>query len=116
MKTSLERLIDEALGLGDYQPVRGTPPIGVIPQPVSWPFRTVSAQKVWKVCQEIMAEFPHIDNKHTLYMAIEKSEVPALELTPEDWRLLEMAIEAQRSTQRWMRPATGDLGDELPKL
>lgn len=115
MKTDLSRLIEETLGIGDFALTKSPSPART-PDPMAFPFRTDTARKVWAVAQQVMGAYPHLDNKLTLQLAVEKAGVRALDLTPEDWRLLEMAIEAQRSSQRWMRPATGDLGDELPKL
>ena len=80
-----------------------------IPSPeAAWPYRTAAAEAVWKLAVEMLPLYPHLNDRQVLRMAIEKAGVSALDLTPEDWRLLEMALEfAKNGTQQTPPPRIG---------
>ena len=119
-RSDLTRLIERTLGLDDVQALLTGKPRALKPAPDTFPFRTETAEKVWAYVTKLIGEFPELDNQQLLLLAIEKSGVYALDLSAEDWRLLEMAVEAARGTQRWLpNPAIfgiADNGTELPKL
>jgi hypothetical protein len=60
---------------------------------VSWPYRTASAEKVWEVAKQIIPRYPNLNEREVLCTAVKDAGVNPLDLTAEDWRLLEMAIE-----------------------
>lgn len=61
--------------------------------PVSWPYRTATAEKVWDAAKQIIPRYPHLNEREALKKAVEDAGANPLDLTPEDWRLLEMAVE-----------------------
>lgn len=61
------------------------------PQP--FPYRTETAELVWSHAQKLVGMHPELDEAGILRKAIEVAGVSPMDLTPEDWRLLEMAIE-----------------------
>jgi len=63
----------------------------------AWPYRTQTAEVVWKHASDLIPKHPELDENDILKMAIEISGVDALDLSPEDWRLLEMAIEWRKN-------------------
>jgi len=64
---------------------------------VSWPYRTATAEKVWGAAKKIIPRYPHLNEREVLRKAVEETGVNPLDLTPEDWRLLEMAIEWRKN-------------------
>ena len=62
-----------------------------------WPYRTETAEAVWKHASELIPKHPEMNEVEVLRKAIENSGVDPLDLSPEDWRLLEMAIEWRKS-------------------
>lgn len=68
----------------------------VTPQ-ASWPYRTQTAEAVWKAVTELIPKHPEMNETELLRMAIEQTGVQAVDLAPEDWRLLEMAIEWRKN-------------------
>ena len=73
----------------------------------SWPFRTDSADVVWQMVNELSNQYPEMQDNELIRLAVEKSGVSPLDLTPEDWRLLEMATQ-------WLR--NGTTGLPKPRL
>ena len=91
-----------------------------------WPYRTETAEVVWKYARELIPKHPELNEADILKKAIEESGVNPLDLSPEDWRLLEMAIEWRKSgTSNLPKPRIGgapggpydswDMGHYLPK-
>lgn len=70
----------------------------VFPDGPSWPFRTVSAQKVWEQLDRVLDEHPNLPLYTALSKAFQAAGVPSLELTPDDFSTLHMAArwKAQR--------------------
>lgn len=119
-KSDLTRLIERTLGIDDVHAVLTGKPRELAPSPDTYPFRTKTAETVWAYVTQLIGEFPELDNQQLLLLAIEKSGIYALDLSAEDWRLLEMAVETARGTHRWIPSptifGTSDFGTELPKL
>jgi hypothetical protein len=61
------------------------------PQP--FPYRTQTAERIWAKAKELVPKHPELDEPNILRKAFEETGLDARDLTPEDWRLLEMAIE-----------------------
>lgn len=61
--------------------------------PPPWPFATESARRVWDVAQKLAMEMKLLASQDILYRAVEDSKVSAADLTPEDMKLLQMAID-----------------------
>jgi len=91
-----------------------------------WPYRTETAEVVWKHARDLIPKHPELNEADLLKKAIEVSGVNPLDLSPEDWRLLEMAIEWRKSgVSNLPKPRTGgapggpydswDMGHYLPK-
>lgn len=70
----------------------------------AWPYRTGAAERVWEVARDLISKYPELNERGILKLAIEKSGIPPLELTPEDWRLLEMAIEWEKNGTQYVTP------------
>lgn len=68
-----------------------------VPDGSGWPFRTKTAVRVWEYAVKLIPKHPELDEKGLLGRAIKESGVNALDLSPEDWRLLEMAIEWRKN-------------------
>jgi len=62
-----------------------------------WPYRTATAEVVWKYAADLIPKHPEMNEADVLKRAIEISGVDPLDLSPEDWRLLEMAIEWRKN-------------------
>lgn len=111
-------------------------PLGSIAQPLApmnrdgaqqaWPYRTQTAEVVWKHASELIPKHPELNETDILKKAIEVSGVDPLDLSPEDWRLLEMAVEWRKAGAAWQkRPRIGGapggpydswrMGHRLPK-
>jgi hypothetical protein len=86
-----------------------------IPQGPSWPYRTNAAERVWEFVREMLPQYPELDERQVLRLAIEKAGISALELTPEDWRLLEMAIQFEKNGMRHVAPIRTNT-DEKPRM
>lgn len=70
----------------------------------SWPYRTQSAHVVWNKIKEIAPMLTHVTDKELMSRAIEQAGIPAMQLTPEDWRMLEMAVEWYRNGTQYIKP------------
>lgn len=92
----------------------------------AWPYRTETAEVVWKHASNLIPKHPELNEVDILKRAIEISGVDPLDLSPEDWRLLEMAIEWRKAGAAWQKkPRIGgapggpydswDMGHDLPK-
>lgn len=68
----------------------------VISEP-SFPYHTEVAALVWRTAKSLYTQYPELDDRALLKLSIETSNVSSLQLTPEDWRLLEMAIQWLRN-------------------
>jgi hypothetical protein len=106
---------------GTYAPAAVVPPSSP-----PFPYRTETAEVVWKYVRDLIPKHPEMDEQTVLKRAIELSGVDPLDLSPEDWRLLEMAIEWRKAGATWQkRPRIGgapggpydswDMGHYLPK-
>jgi len=62
-----------------------------------WPYRTETAEVLWKHAKDLIPKHPEMNEADILKRAVEISGVDPLDLSPEDWRLLEMAIEWRKS-------------------
>ena len=62
-----------------------------------WPYRTESAEVVWRHAVKLISAYPAMNEQMILQKAVEDSGVSTLDLSPEDWRLLEMAIEWKKN-------------------
>ena len=73
-------------------------------QAQAWPYRTKAAQVVWKTLKDI--ERLHTDKTdiELIQLAVHKSGVRGMDLTAEDWRLLEMATEWYRNGTLYVKP------------
>ena len=91
-------------------------PLGVAnykqgPQP--FPYRTRTAEAVWEAAKKLVSMHPELDEIGILKKAVEVSGISTLDMTPEDWRLLEMAIEFYKSGVTGLpRPRTDSAGPE----
>lgn len=73
-----------------------------------WPYRTETAEVVWKYAKDLIPKHPEMNDADILRKAVEISGVDPLDLSPEDWRLLEMAIEWRKSGATWQnKPRIG---------
>lgn len=61
--------------------------------PESFPYRTETAEVVWRQARKLVPLHPEMDEKSILRKAVLDTGVRTTDMTPEDWRLLEMAIE-----------------------
>jgi hypothetical protein len=59
----------------------------------SFPFRTPAAEKVWELAKKSILKNKLWSAQEILRDAIADAKIPAQDLTPEDFRLLEMAIQ-----------------------
>jgi hypothetical protein len=62
-----------------------------------WPYRTETAEVVWRHAAQLVVKHPEMDEQQVLQRAVEISGANPLDLSPEDWRLLEMAIEWRKN-------------------
>lgn len=108
-------------------------PVGQLSAPMNrdgagqaWPYRTETAEVVWKHVSDLIPKHPELNEVELLKRAIEISGIDPLDLSPEDWRLLEMAIEWRKAGAAWQKkPRIGgapggpydswDMGHDLPK-
>lgn len=108
--------------LGSPSPVRSsaawkgyTAPLGIAQTlaPASqddaqpFPYRTQTAEVVWGKAADLIAKHPEMNEAEILKLAFEESGANPLDLSPEDWRLLEMAIEWRKN---------GVLGINRPRI
>lgn len=63
----------------------------------AFPFHTASAEKVWASVKKLMFKNKTAQTSEILRMAIEDSGVYGIDLTPEDAKLLAMAIDWARN-------------------
>lgn len=70
----------------------------------AWPYRTQSAHVVWDKIKEILHMHTEKTDAEIMGLAVEQSGIPAMQLTPEDWRMLEMAIEWHRNGTKLTKP------------
>lgn len=74
----------------------------------AWPYRTQTAEVVWKHASKLIPDHPEMNEADILKKAVEVSGVDPLDLSPEDWRLLEIAIEWRKNGAAWQkRPRIG---------
>lgn len=57
-----------------------------------FPFGTESAKKVWEKAQKIARQDPDAKESVVLQQAMDAARVPPIDLTPEDLRILDLAI------------------------
>ena len=111
--TRLENFIIETLGApspGHPQGWQGFgAPLGaqIVPPISSFPYRTRTAEVVWDMAKQLVPLHPELDERQIMALALQKSGVQAVDLTPEDWRLLEIAIESRKN---------GTLGLPKPRI
>ena len=81
----------------------GGAPVGRDLSGQAWPWRTTSAHHVWAIAKKLIPMYPEVSEPEILRMAVQKSGIPPRQLTPEDWRLLEMAIEWRRNGTTYVK-------------
>lgn len=137
MRDDLRRVLQETLGAPS--PYRSSAawkgfsaPLGQLLAPANrdaaqpWPYRTETAEVVWRTARDLIPKHPELSEVEVLKKAVEISGVDPLDLSPEDWRLLEMAIEWRKNGVTGQnRPRIGgapggpydswDMGHYLPK-
>lgn len=57
-----------------------------------WPFRTDSAALAWETFKGMKHQYPESSPAWVLQRALQVSGIDSMDITPEDWRLLEMAV------------------------
>jgi hypothetical protein len=62
-----------------------------------WPYRTQSAEALWLVVKDLIPKHPELDVLGLLRRGLESSGIDPLDLSAEDWRLLEMAVEWRKN-------------------
>jgi hypothetical protein len=62
-----------------------------------FPYRTETAEVLWQYVCDLIPKYPELTEREILQKAIEASGVSPMDLSPEDWRLLEMAIEWRKN-------------------
>lgn len=109
----LLKALEETLGTpsavrssGAWQGYYGAAQV-VPPSSSSFPYRTQTAEVVWKHARDLIPKHPELNEADLLKRAIESSGVDPLDLSPEDWRLLEMAIEWRKSGMASRRQRIG---------
>jgi hypothetical protein len=118
MRKALQRLaetlgpLDETgAGWAGYAAPLGVPNYRQGPQP--FPYRTRTAEMVWEAAKKLVPMHPELDEIAILKKAVEVAAINTLDMTPEDWRLLEMAIEYYKSgTTGIATPRTASSGPE----
>ncbi len=68
-----------------------------------FPFRTESAEVLWRHIIKILPMYPELQDGPLIQKAIGETGIRPLDLSPEDWRLLEMAVEWRRNGLTGMR-------------
>lgn len=63
----------------------------------AFPFHTASAEKVWKEAKKLIFKHKTAGTNEIVRMAIDASGVLGVELTPEDAKLLSMAVDWARN-------------------
>ena len=72
------------------------------PQPFpGFSFHTKSAEKVWEYAKDITSKNPTAKTETIIGWALDASKVLAMELTPEDVKMLEMAINWYITGKHW---------------
>lgn len=101
------RRLEETFGAGwaGYSAPLGSLSYGSGPQP--FPYRTETAEVVWERAKKLIGMHPELDERAVLRKAVQDAGVNSYDLTPEDWRLLEMAIE-------WLK--NGTTGIPKPRI
>lgn len=69
----------------------------------AWPYRTQTAEVLWKCVSDLIPKHPELNEADLLKRAVEISGIDPLDLSPEDWRLLEMAIEWRKAGADWQK-------------
>lgn len=115
----LDNLLDELSGILDERSFGGWggmysamptgsgwsgAPVQPEKQAPSWPYRTQSAHVVWDKIKEIAPMMTHATDKELMARAVDQSGIPGIQLTPEDWRMLEMAVEWYRNGTQYIKP------------
>lgn len=85
---SLRRVLGE---YADWQGYRVSANLSHVPAPV-FGFHTKSAETVWKHAQRVADAAPKETTAAIVSKAIDRSEIPVSELTPEDMKMLDMAV------------------------
>jgi hypothetical protein len=81
-----------------------------VPSGPSWPYRTQAAEKVWEEVVKLIPKHPEMNEAQLLQRALANTGVQAIDLSPEDWRLLEMAIEWRKNGIKAIKmPTTGGM-------
>ncbi len=62
-----------------------------------WPYRTESAEVLWRHVIKLLDTHRELNDQMILQKGLEVSGISPLDISPEDWRLLEMAIEWRRN-------------------
>ena len=63
----------------------------------AWPYRTQTAEALWKVAFDLIPKHPELDEQGVIRKAVEISGIDPLDMSPDDWRLLEMAVEWRKN-------------------
>lgn len=115
MRAKLRSLLTEVEAVlledGGWAGMYATQHLGAGPQAASqeaWPYRTQAAHAVWSAAKDLISLYPERSTQEVLMLAVREASVAASDLTPEDWRLLEMAVEWYRDgTTGIPKPAAG---------
>jgi len=115
---ALRRALKETLGAPSGQRSSGawtgySAPLGaaqaLAPNEPGWqpfPFRTETAEVLWRYILKMMPLYPALQDMPLIQKAVDESGVSPLDLSPEDWRLLEMAVEWRRNGLKGMKMPT----------
>jgi hypothetical protein len=91
-RTAVFKALRSILGeTGGWEGYRVSLDVSKTPSP-AFGFRTKSAEEVWVYARKIAEAHPKEASSTIISKAIEQSGIPVSELTPEDMKLLEMAV------------------------
>ena len=88
-KTEKLRFLAEVMGWSGMYGVLG---LGPSLPPPAWPFRTQTADVVYRRALELLPEMIEGGNMEIIRRAIESTNTNGNDLTAEDWQLLEMSL------------------------
>lgn len=112
-REELRQLLAETLGApsaggvgwkGYQSPLGAAQPLA--PNEPGWqpfPYRTETAEVLWREIVKLIPLYPALNDSQIIRKAVEETGVSPLDLSPEDWRLLEMAVEWRRNGLKGMK-------------